>query len=61
MILLCQEVQRSVCRAFLREVTLLDEEGQPLARLTLAEAERATHDAAGEVAVGGEIVGYLAP
>lgn len=48
-------------RAFLREAALPDEQGEPLARLSLAEAERTSYDAAGEITVGGEIVRYLAP
>lgn len=58
---MCQEVQRSVRRALLRELALLDEQGEPLARLSLAEAERTSYDAAGEVTVGGEIAGDLCP
>lgn len=58
---MCQEVQRSVRRAFLREAALLDEESKPLARLALAEPERTSYDAAGEVTVGGEIAGDLCP
>lgn len=58
---MCQEVQRSVRRAFLREAALPDERGEPLARLSLTEPELAAHDAAGEVTVGGEIAGDLCP
>lgn len=55
------KVQRPVRRAFLRQPALLDEQGEPLARLALAEPKRAAHDAAGEITMGGEILRHLAP